>query len=141
MDKIRVRLTQQRKTRDCCALIFTESCLDHNIPDQAIARSGRTVFRAELKTPVRQGEADSVRINDACCSNVVRADGQCSPDVEFLVFNVKTPTILSTLCCCCCLLPSRSKVTMCLLIYVLCVYSMKGGGYNFNVIVQRCVEQ
>lgn len=33
--KLGVRLAKQRKIRDCCALILTETCL-HHIPDQAV---------------------------------------------------------------------------------------------------------
>ncbi len=39
----------------------------------------------EHKTPVRQGGVDSVYINYAGCSNVIKGDEQCFPDVEFLM--------------------------------------------------------
>ncbi len=43
----------------------------------------------EHKTPVRQGEADSVFTSDGWRSNVVKADGQCFPDVKLLMLRYK----------------------------------------------------
>ena len=67
-----------QNNRERCALIFTETCLHHNISDQAAELSGRTEFWAD-------GEQDQ-QIRTLClhhwCLVPVKADGQCLPDVE-----------------------------------------------------------
>ncbi len=86
MDEIRFRLTQQRGIRDCCAHIFTETSLCQNILKQAISLDGQTIFRTDRtqnSDKTRRGRL-CVYINSAWCSNVIKVDGQCFPDVEML---------------------------------------------------------
>ncbi len=47
MDEKRLRLIQQRETRNCGALIFTEMWLHNNIPDEVLALDGRSLFQAD----------------------------------------------------------------------------------------------
>ncbi len=64
---------------------FTETWLHRNILDQAIALDGLNVFcadRTQDSGKMRGGRL-YVYINDAWCSNVVKVDGQCFPDVKF----------------------------------------------------------
>ncbi len=46
IDEIRLRVTQQTETRNCGTLIFTETWLNNNVPDEALALDGRSLFRA-----------------------------------------------------------------------------------------------
>ncbi len=46
--------------------------------------------QTELKTPLRWGEGDCVYINNAWCSNIIKVDGQCLSDVEFLTLRLIT---------------------------------------------------
>lgn len=46
MDELRLGLTQFLEISDCCAIIFTETWFNTNIPDLAIAIERRTVIRA-----------------------------------------------------------------------------------------------
>ncbi len=78
MDEIRLRLTQQQEIRECSHM-FTETWLHHNIPDQTIALDVTQDFST------MSGGALYVYINDAWCSKVVKVEGQCFPDVEFLI--------------------------------------------------------
>ncbi|ONI45398.1 hypothetical protein AN641_04275 [Candidatus Epulonipiscioides gigas] len=91
MDEIRLKLTQQRETRNCGALIFTETWLHNNILDEALALDGRSLFRADRTqdSGKTRGGGLCVYINDAWCTGAVRVDGKCSPDVEFLLLRCR----------------------------------------------------
>lgn len=64
--------TKQLEIRDCFAVIFTETCLHHNIPDKAAGLDGRTVFRT-----TGQLEVDSV-----FTSMMLGAQTQCMDTVN-----------------------------------------------------------
>ncbi len=96
MDEIYLRLTQQREIRDCCAHIFTETCLTPHILDEAIALNGRGLFRTgrTQDSGKQRGGVLCVYINNSWCSNTVKVDGQGSPDVKFLKKpQTKTPAL------------------------------------------------
>ncbi len=80
-----------------------------SITTSQIKLSTWTIFCADRTHDSRRGEVNSVYINDAWSSNLVKVDGQCLPDFEF-----KMPTILSAqrihqYFCCCCLHSFRCK--------------------------------
>lgn len=70
-----VKLTEQREIRDCCTHFFTETCLFHNISDQAVALDQWTGFQAKRLF---------VYSIDARCPHTVM-DEQCFPDLKLLM--------------------------------------------------------
>lgn len=83
MDGIRPGLTQQQEIRDCCAHIFTSQ---H--PGSTCCTGWAEHVQSRKNTPdssTRTGTRLNVYINDSWCSNAVEVDGQCLPNVKFLV--------------------------------------------------------
>lgn len=82
MGEMGIRLTQQVEIRDCCAFI-SQTWLHLNILNQALHSMCRSCsMPTDCKT--RGGEF-CVYISEDACSNVVRVDWQCFPDVKFLI--------------------------------------------------------
>ena len=91
LDELKLRLTTDRQTRNCCVLIFTESWLHSGIPDSAIMLQGLTVHRADrtaasLKT---KGGGLCVFVNNRWCTNSAVVERFCSPDLEFALLRCR----------------------------------------------------
>lgn len=87
LDYLRLELTSRKEIRDCCTLVFTETWLNEDVPDSAIAMEGLTSFRADRSSALSgksRGGGVYIYINNNWCTNPTTVCSHCSPDIEFL---------------------------------------------------------
>lgn len=67
--KRRLRMTSQQGTKNCCALIMTETCL--NFPDSAVELIDYTLFCADRTSDAgkKVGGGLCIYVNNAWCTN------------------------------------------------------------------------
>ncbi len=86
--ELRVRISYQRETRDCCIICLTETWMSAVVPDSAIKLTGFSVHRSdrtkELTGKSRGGGVCFV-INNSWCDerNLHSIKSFCFPDLEF----------------------------------------------------------
>lgn len=73
-------------------MVFTETWLNDNIPDNAIELEGCTVFRAD-RTAEDSGKTKGgglcIYVNNSWCTDVVRIGSHCSADLEYLMIKCR----------------------------------------------------
>lgn len=88
MDNIRLMTSTNRKVRDCCVLVFTETWLNDNIPDSAIQLEQLACYRADRALAdggKTRGGGVCVYIRDAWCRDATVVGRHCSPLAEFMI--------------------------------------------------------
>ncbi len=86
--ELRVRISYQRETRDCCIICLTESWMSAMVPDSVIELTGFTVHRSDRTkelTGKSSGGGICFYINNSWCDerNLRSIKSFCSPDLEF----------------------------------------------------------
>ncbi len=85
--ELRVRISYQRETRDCCVICLTETWMSAMVPDSAIELTGFSVHRSdrtEELTGKSRGGGVCFYINNSWCNerNIHSIKSFCSPDLE-----------------------------------------------------------
>ncbi|XP_024121111.1 uncharacterized protein LOC112142095 [Oryzias melastigma] len=86
MDELRLQVATDNCVKDVCALLITETWLQHSVPDSAIELAGYTALRRDrtADSGKSRGGGVCVYVNNSWCTNTVTIDSQCSPDIEYL---------------------------------------------------------
>lgn len=91
-----MRLTQQREIRDCCVHNFTDLAPSEHTRSKLLHTMGGPCSEStEHKTLVRSGEAQSVFNSMTLGAQTQSMDGQCFPDVKFLMLRFQPYYIFS----------------------------------------------
>ncbi|KAK2921577.1 hypothetical protein Q8A73_001062 [Channa argus] len=80
LDELRAKITTQREIRECCALIFTETCLSDKVPEDAIQLQTHSVHRGDRTAPSANSTAALSKLHD-----VISALETAHPDAVFIV--------------------------------------------------------
>ncbi len=86
--ELRVRISYQRETRDCCVICLTETWMSAMVPDSAIELTGFSVHhsdRTKELTGKSRGGGVCFYITNSWCDerNIHSIKSFCSPDLEF----------------------------------------------------------
>ena len=88
LDYIRLQLTTQRDTRDCCVYVYTETGLNDWVPDAAIQLDWLALHRADGDPKLcdkTRGGGLCVYIHADWCNNSVQVSKSCSSLMEYIV--------------------------------------------------------
>ncbi|KAL0200139.1 hypothetical protein M9458_003326, partial [Cirrhinus mrigala] len=88
MDEIRLRINHSKRLWNCNVMIFTETWLNSDISDNAIALAEHHTFRADRTADdsgKTRGGGLCIYVNKAWCTNSVILGRHCSADLEFLM--------------------------------------------------------
>ncbi|KAL0177325.1 hypothetical protein M9458_026219, partial [Cirrhinus mrigala] len=88
MDEIRLRINHSKRLWNCNVMIFTETWLNSDISDNAIALAEHHTFRADRTADdsgKTRGGGLCIYVNKAWCTNSVILGRYCSADLEFLM--------------------------------------------------------
>ncbi|KAL0147888.1 hypothetical protein M9458_056809, partial [Cirrhinus mrigala] len=88
MDKIRLRINHSKRLWNCNVMIFTETWLNSDISDNAIALAEHNTFRADRMADdsgKTRGGGLCIYVNKAWCTNSVIIGKHCSANLEFLM--------------------------------------------------------
>uniref|UniRef100_A0A9J8B5F0 Reverse transcriptase domain-containing protein n=1 Tax=Cyprinus carpio carpio TaxID=630221 RepID=A0A9J8B5F0_CYPCA len=88
MDVLRLRITHSKRLLDCNLMVFTETWLHSDVPNNAIELAGRYMFRADRTADdsgKTRGDGLCIYVNKAWCTNTVIVGRQCSANLEFLM--------------------------------------------------------
>jgi len=92
MDHLRLLRSANQTVSNCCLLVFTETCLNDNIPDSAVQLEQLTCYfadRAHINRGKQHGGWVCVYICDARCQDAVVVCRHCSPLAEFMVIKCR----------------------------------------------------
>lgn len=90
MDELRINTKVCYEYRESSVMIFTETWLQCDVPDQLVQVQGFKNVRMDRNSnsgKARGGEI-SVYINDSWCSNYTIKDSVCTPDLELLCLSL-----------------------------------------------------
>ena len=88
MDELRLRITHSKRLLDCNVMVFTETWLHNDVPDNAIELTGRYTLRADRTADdsgKTRGGGLCIYVNKAWCTNTVIVGRHCSANLEFLM--------------------------------------------------------
>ena len=92
VDFMKLDLRTNRETKDCCAMILTETWLKPSVPDDAVALEGLTTFRLDRSCAVTgksRGGGVCIYTNTRWCNNATVVASHCSSDIEFLTIKCR----------------------------------------------------
>ena len=86
MNELRLQVTWDNFTRDCCVLLITETWLHSSIPDPAIELACFTTQRFDRTSDSgkNKGGGLCMYIKNNWRNNTVTVASHCSPDLEYL---------------------------------------------------------
>ncbi|KAK0155032.1 RNA-directed DNA polymerase from mobile element jockey [Merluccius polli] len=86
MDELRINTKVCHEYRESSLMIFTETWLQGDVPDQLMQVQD---FKNVLTRGKTRGGGISVYINDSWCSNYTIKDSVCTPDLELLCLSLR----------------------------------------------------
>ena len=84
MDELRLCITQSKRLLDCNVMVFTETWLHNDVPDNAIELAGRYTLRADRTADdsgKTRGGGLCIYVNKAWCTNTVIVGRHCSANL------------------------------------------------------------
>ncbi len=90
MDEIRLRITHSKRLLDCNVMVFTETWLHSDIPNNVIDLTGRYTLQADRTADdsgKTRGGGLCIYVNKAWCTNSDIVGRHCSPN-SFSLLNV-----------------------------------------------------
>ena len=88
MDELRLRITTNKWITDCNIMVFTETWLNSELPDNAIELAGRYVLRADRTagdSGKTRGGGLCIYVNKTWCTDTTITESHCSANLEFLM--------------------------------------------------------
>ena len=91
MEELRLNARVCHEYRESCLMVFTESWLQDDFPDELIQVPGFTTVRMDrnANSGKRRGGGICMYIRDAWCGNYTIKDTVCSPDLELLCLSLR----------------------------------------------------
>ena len=91
MDELRLNTRACHEYRESCLMVYTESWLQDDFPDELIQVPGFTTVRMDRNdnSGKQRGGGICMYIRDAWCGNYTIKDTVCSPDLELLCVSLR----------------------------------------------------